>query len=109
MILSFITRLYEAIKRGILRIFPKHGTFELAPLVLVLTILTVVSCSSARHITTQLVHDVRIDTVYLSNKHYDSIYIFKDRVSEHHLGTLPPITSNGTYLNTPMRTDTLYI
>lgn len=109
----FVT-LSSLLKRGYLRIFPKHGTLKLwnsgtLALCAILTLLTVYGCSSARHITTQLVRDVRVDTVYLSNKQYDSIYIHKDRVSEHHLGTLPATTSDGKYLNTPMRTDTLYI
>ena len=40
---------------------------------------------------------------------YDSIYIHKDHVSEHHSGTLPPMDSKGQYLDTQMRTDTLYV
>ncbi len=66
------------------------------------------SCGSTK-VATQLVRDVRVDTVFLSNVQYDSIYIYKNHASEHHLGTLPPITSDGKYLETPMRTDTLYI
>lgn len=70
--------------------------------------LSMCSCGSTNHVT-QLVRDVSVDTVYLSNVQYDSIYIYKDHASEHHLGTLHPVDSNGKYLNTPMRTDTLYI
>lgn len=66
------------------------------------------SCSTTRKVT-QLVEHTSIDTVYLSNVQYDSIYIYQDHVSEHHLGTLPPTGSSGKYLNTPIRTDTLYI
>lgn len=66
------------------------------------------ACGASKHVT-QLVEHVQKDTVYLNSKQYDSIYIFQDRVSEHHLGTLPPTTSEGQYLDMPMRTDTLYI
>ena len=66
------------------------------------------SCGSTK-VVTQTVEHVRKDTVYLSNIQYDSIYVYQDHISEHHLGTLPPVNSKGEYLNTPMRTDTLYI
>ena len=48
---------------------------------LLLTILTVVSCSTPKY-ATQLVHDIQRDTVYLSNTQYDSIYIYKDRLTD---------------------------
>lgn len=66
------------------------------------------ACGASKHVT-QLVEHVQKDTVYLNSKQYDSIYIFHDRVSEHRLGTMPPTTSEGQYLDMPMRTDTLYI
>ena len=66
------------------------------------------ACGASKHVT-QLVEHVQKDTVYLNSKQYDSIYIFQDRVSEHHLGTLPPTTSGGQYLDIPPRTDTIYI
>ena len=50
-----------------------------APYVLLLlTLLTVYSCSTSRHVT-QLVERTSVDTVYLSNVQYDSIYVFRDR------------------------------
>lgn len=73
-----------------------------------ITLMVCCSCGTSRHVT-QLVEHTSIDTVYLSNVQYDSIYIYKDRVSEHHLGTLPPMNSDGQYLDAPMRTDTLYV
>lgn len=76
--------------------------------ILSFTLLVCCSCGSTKA-ATQLVRDVRVDTVYLSNVQYDSIYIYQDHVSEHHLGTLPVTDSSGKYLNTPIRTDTLYI
>lgn len=80
----------------------------LLTLILSFTLLVCCSCGSTK-VVTQTVRDVSVDTVYLSNVQYDSIYIYQDHVSEHHLGTLPPTTSEGQYLDTPMRTDTLYI
>ena len=47
-------------------------------LIILLTLLTVYSCSTSRHVT-QLVERTSVDTVYLSNVQYDSIYIFQDR------------------------------
>ena len=66
------------------------------------------ACGASKHVTQQVKH-VQKDTVYLNSKQYDSIYIFQDRVSEHHLGTLPSTTSGGQYLDIPTRTDTIYI
>ena len=47
-------------------------------LIIFLTLLTVYSCSTSRHVT-QLVERTSVDTVYLSNVQYDSIYVFRDR------------------------------
>lgn len=47
----------------------------------ILTILTVYSCSTPRRIS-QLVRDIQRDTVYLSNTQYDSIYIYKDKLTD---------------------------
>lgn len=44
-------------------------------------LLTCCSCGTSKHVT-QLVRDVRVDTVYLSNMQYDSIYIYKDRYQD---------------------------
>lgn len=44
-------------------------------------LLTCCSCGTSKHVT-QLVRDVRFDTVYLSNIQYDSIYIYKDRYQD---------------------------
>lgn len=76
--------------------------------ILSFTLLVCCSCGSTK-VVTQTVEHVRKDTVYLSNIQYDSIYVYQDHISEHHLGTLPPVNSKGEYLNTPMRTDTLYL
>lgn len=106
--------IWNLIKRGIIRIFPTPEEainaiirFQLF-LILITILLVCCSCSSTKMVT-QTVRDVSKDTIYLSNVQYDSIYIYHDRVSEHHIGTLPPILSDGSYLNVPTRTDTLYI
>lgn len=39
------------------------------------------SCGSTRHVT-QLVHDTRVDTVYISSIQYDSVYIYKDKLTD---------------------------
>lgn len=76
--------------------------------IVIVTALVCCSCGSTKMVT-QTVRDVSVDTIYLSNIQYDSIYIYHDHVSEHHISTLPPNISGGQYMNTPMRTDTLYI
>ena len=76
--------------------------------ILSFTCLVCCSCGSTK-VATQVVEHTSVDTVFLSNVQYDSIYIYKDHVSEHHLGTLPPTNCKGEYLNVPTRTDTLFI
>lgn len=49
---------------------------------------TLLGCSSTRQLTTQLVHDVRVDTVYMTNQQYDSIYIYKDRITDRSKDTI---------------------
>lgn len=66
------------------------------------------SCSSTK-VATQVVEHTSIDTVYLSNVQYDSIYIYKDHMSEHHIGTMDFDTSTEVGRDKPIRTDTLYI
>ena len=50
----------------------------LLTLILCVTLLVCCSCGSTK-VVTQTVRDVSVDTVYLSNVQYDSIYIFQDR------------------------------
>ena len=45
------------------------------------------SCGSTK-VATQLVRDVRVDTVYLSNTQYDSIYIYQDKLVDRSRDTL---------------------
>ena len=67
---------------------------------LFLTLLTVYSCSTSRHVT-QLVERTSVDTVYLSSQHFDSIYIFQERTSDYHMNPLNPLK--------PSETDTVFI
>lgn len=77
---KFFITLATAIRRGILSIFPLPFTLEQAVIVIVGG--TLLGCSSTRQLTTQLVHDIHTDTVYLSNTQYDSIYIYKDKLTD---------------------------
>ena len=67
--------LHNLLKRGCLRIFPKPQLCEL----LSLSLLTVYSCSTSRHVS-GLVEHTSTDTLSLSQVQYDSIYIFQDRL-----------------------------
>ena len=70
--------------------------------------LTCCSCGSTK-VAKQLVRNVRVDTIYLSNMQYDSIHIYQNHVSELHPGTLSAVGATGRQPGMPMRTDTLYI
>ena len=69
-------------------------------LIIFLTLLTVYSCSTSRHVT-QLVERTSVDTLYLSNVQYDSIYIYQERTSDYHMNPLNPLK--------PSETDTVFI
>lgn len=86
-----IINILTLIKRGVLRIFPtaaslwqavKRQVSSKTSFVYALVIasaLFLVACSTTRGVSTQLVHDTRVDTLYLSNMKYDSIYIYQER------------------------------
>ena len=77
----------------------------------IVTSLVCCSCGSTK-VVTQTVERVSKDTIYLSNVQYDSIYIYQDHVSEHHIGTLKPFETSETFetwSSQPTRTDTLFI
>ena len=76
--------------------------------ILSFTLLVCCSCGSTK-VVTQTVEHVRKDTVYLSNIQYDSIYVYQDHVSEHHIGKMEPVTNLEKDILIPIRTDTLYI
>ena len=67
--------LHNLLRRGCLRIFPKPHFCVL----LSLSLLTVYSCSTSRHVS-GLVEHTSTDTLSLSQVQYDSIYIFQDRL-----------------------------
>lgn len=77
-------------------------------IIIVVTTLVCCSCGSTK-VVTRTVRDVSIDTIYLSNVQYDSIYIYQDHVSEHHIGKMEPVTNLENDILIPIRTDTLYI
>lgn len=56
------------------------------PFVIVIVIV-LQGCSTPR-MTTQLVHEVSHDTLYLSNIQYDSIYIYKDKITDRSTDTV---------------------
>ena len=56
-------------------------------LFLILTVLTVYSCSTPR-MATQVVHEVSHDTLYLSNIQYDSVYVFRDHLTDRSRDTI---------------------
>lgn len=79
--------------------------FKITPAFIKVFLLLVVAtlligCATPKQVT-QLVTEVRSDTVYLSNTQYDSIYIYQDKYVDHRLGTLEP---SGT-----LKPDTLYV
>ena len=47
------------------------------------------ACGASKHVT-QVVHDTRVDTVYLNSKQYDSIYIYRELDKDYHKGAFNP-------------------
>ena len=58
------------------------------PFVIVIVIIIVLQGCSTPRMATQVVHEVSHDTLYLSNIQYDSIYIFKDKLTDHSTDTV---------------------
>ena len=56
-------------------------------LLFIIAVLVCCSCGTQRHVT-QLVEHSSVDTVYLSNVQYDSIYIYKDKLTERSRDTI---------------------
>lgn len=69
-------------------------------LIAILSALVLIGCGSTKQVT-QLVERTTLDTIYLSNIQYDSIYIYQDRSKEYHLNPLNHLK--------PSETDTLFI
>lgn len=77
--------IWNLIKRGIIRIFPLPKMVFVIVFVIVSALL--ISCGSTKMVT-QTVRDVHTDTLYLSNVQYDSIYIFKDKLTDRSKDTI---------------------
>lgn len=67
----------------------KRPTFhEFVKWVVISAIIALLSgCGAAKQVT-QVVHDTRVDTVYLSTQQYDSIYIYQDRLLDRSRDTI---------------------
>ena len=84
----------------VLRTLDRFIEWFLLTLILCVTLLVCCSCGSTK-VVTQTVRDVTVDTVYLSNVQYDSIYIYQERTSDYHMNPLNPLK--------PSETDTVFI
>lgn len=102
--------LVEAIRNGCLRIFPRvknllqptNWTIATACLFLLSA-----ACSTPRQVATQVVREVRTDTLYINNVQYDSIYIFQDKFIDRSRDTLLIKDKTVEYRYSLIR-DTLY-
>ena len=84
----------------VLRKLDRFIEWFMLTLILCVTLLVCCSCGSTK-VVTQTVRDVSVDTVYLSNVQYDSIYIYQERTSDYHMNPLNPLK--------PSETDTVFI
>ena len=57
-------------------------------IVIVIVIVIVLQGCSTPRMATQLVHDIQRDTVYLNQIQYDSIYIYKDKLTDRSTDTV---------------------
>lgn len=76
---QYLISIWNAIKNGILSIFPlpqKAGVIGY-----VIIGLTLIGCAAPKQVT-QVVRDIQRDTVYLSNVQYDSIYVYLERFQD---------------------------
>lgn len=110
---QFIINIQDFIRRGILRIFPKpssegatytrvvrkgylnipssNGVLKVRHIFIFAYIalaLLLIGCSTSRQMTTQLEEHTSVDTIYLSNVQYDSIYIYQDKLIDRSRDTL---------------------
>ena len=60
------------------------------------TFCTFIGCRSAKQ-ATQLIREVRTDTLYLSSQHFDSIYVYQDRQLDRSRDTLLIRETNTEY------------
>lgn len=110
---QFIINIQDLIRRGILRIFPRpssegatytrvvrkgylnipspNGVLKVRHIFIFAYIalaLLLIGCSTTRQVVTQLVEHTSVDTIYLSNVQYDSIYIYQDKFIDRSRDTL---------------------
>lgn len=64
---------------------------------LLITSALLTGCGSPKHIQTQIVKEIQLDTMYLSTEKYDSIYITQDRYIDRSRDTLYTQESNTEY------------
>lgn len=64
---------------------------------LLITSALLTGCGSSKHIQTQIVKEIQLDTMYLSTEKYDSIYITQDRYIERSRDTIHIRESNTEY------------
>ena len=70
------------------------------------TFCTFIGCRSAKQ-AAQLVREVHTDTLYLSSQHYDSIYVYQDRLLDRSRDTLL-IRETNTEFRYKLLRDTVY-
>lgn len=70
------------------------STYDITKWCIISALLALITACSASRNVTQTVKDVRQDTVYLSSKQYDSIYIYQERTSDFKRGNLSSLTSH---------------
>lgn len=80
-----LINLWTAIKNGILSIFPLPRV--VLYLFAFVVACTLIGCATPKQVT-QLVRDTRVDTVYMTNQQYDSIYIYQDKLIDRSRDTL---------------------
>lgn len=71
----------------VLRKLDRFIEWFLLTIFLCVTLLVCCSCGSTK-VVTQTVRDVSVDTVYLSNIQYDSIYVYQDKLVDRSRDTL---------------------
>ena len=82
---EYLIKLKDLIKRGILRIFPYPQ--KVIVIVIVIVGLTLIGCGSTKQVT-QLVTDIRKDTVYINAYQQDSVYIYENKLIDRSRDTI---------------------
>lgn len=100
MIFVQISSLIKAIPKIIVRKATNWSAFSLRFsfwIFLLITSALLTGCGSPKHIQTQIVKEIQLDTMYLSTEKYDSIYITQDRYIDRSRDTLYIKESNTEY------------